>query len=52
MICSACDGTGITTYEIPGGKFDTHAEQWYPRWGSYTCETCGGTGRTEEEVTE
>ena len=48
ITCPECDGAGTTRYDIPGGSFDTREGQWFPTQGTYTCETCDGTGEVEE----
>jgi len=42
--CPVCGGDGTIPYDLTGGRFDTHMQQWYPSEGTMTCDTCGGSG--------
>jgi hypothetical protein len=41
--CPLCHGEGYLEENVPGGHFDTRAEQWYPAALQRTCSLCNGT---------
>jgi hypothetical protein len=40
--CPLCKGEGVFEDNIPGGRFDARAEQWYPTALQHTCSLCKG----------
>jgi hypothetical protein len=41
--CPLCHGEGYLEENVPGGRFDPRAEQWYPAELQRTCSLCKGT---------
>lgn len=46
--CLMCHGEGCLEQVVPGGRFDAHAEQWYPLEQSKKCPLCKGAGSIEK----
>jgi RecJ-like exonuclease len=46
--CPMCHGEGCLEECVPGGRFDAHAEQWYPLEQSKKCSLCKGAGSIEK----
>lgn len=46
--CPMCHGEGYLEESVPGGRFDEHAEQWYPLEQSKKCPLCKGVGGIEK----
>jgi hypothetical protein len=40
--CPLCHGEGYLEETVPGGRFDTRAEQWYPAEQQKECALCRG----------
>jgi hypothetical protein len=40
--CPMCQGEGYLEETLPGGRFDSHAEQWYPAEQQRECPLCRG----------
>jgi RecJ-like exonuclease len=45
--CPMCHGEGCLEQAVPGGCFDTHAEQWYPLEQTKECPLCKGAGSVD-----
>lgn len=51
--CRDCYGEGHYLVEVPGGRFDSHMQQWYPHEELEPCSRCFGSGEIwEEELTD
>jgi RecJ-like exonuclease len=47
IYCPMCHGEGCLEQAVPGGCFDTRAEQWYPIEQSKECPLCKGSGSVD-----
>jgi RecJ-like exonuclease len=45
---NACHGEGCLEQVVPGGRFDSRSEQWYPLEQSKKCPLCKGAGSIEK----
>lgn len=45
--CPMCNGEGCLEQAVPGGRFDTRAEQWYPLEQTKECPLCKGSGSVD-----
>ena len=52
--CPECFGEGYILVDVPGGRFDSAMEQWYPDEDTQMCDYCQGAGYIEvdEEIDE
>jgi RecJ-like exonuclease len=45
--CPICYGEGCLEQAVPGGRFDSRAEQWYPLEQTKKCTLCKGSGSVD-----